>query len=176
MSSSFDPKNTKANIVWAMLLQTIEKAAGYLILAVLTRTLLKIDLGAFFFALSIAELTAVFLNFGTDTYLIRKVAMDPENGLDHLSQVLSMRFVSMGVGYGLLNLSIWFFRPELAAIMLLVAGYDFLEEIYYSISAFLTGSKQLFYRLLILGGFKILTFIGISFIAYITRSLMSVLW
>src|SRR5258706_208697 len=98
MPSNFNAKSTQANILWAILSQTIEKAAGYLILAVLTRTLLKIELGEFFFALSIAELAAVFLNFGTDTYLIRKVATDPDNGLEYQRKIRPAQF---SIKYGL---------------------------------------------------------------------------
>src|SRR5258706_462924 len=58
MPSNFNAKSTQANILWAILSQTIEKAAGYLILAVLTRTLLKIELGEFFFALSLVAYTS----------------------------------------------------------------------------------------------------------------------
>ena len=163
-------------MVWAMTLQVLEKGVGYIVLAVLTRTMLKAELGAMFFAISISELMALALNFGTDTYLIRRVASDPEHGLTHLSNVLSIRVVNTAGGYIILNLAIWLIQPELSPIMLLVSAYDFLEEIYFSFAAFFSARRQIIYRLLIFGGFKLMSFPVILLVAYVTRALLPVLW
>jgi hypothetical protein len=85
-----DLHSTRANIMWAFALQVIEKGAGYVILAVLTRTLLQEELGGMFFAVSIARLAAVTLSLGTDSHMIRKVANAPPNSLLYLSQNLSL--------------------------------------------------------------------------------------
>jgi len=163
-------------MLWAMSLQVIEKASGYVILAVMARVLLKADLGAMFFALSVSGLVAIALNFGTDTYLIRRVAGDPKHGMDHFSRVLSLRISNSLICYCLLNLFIWLVRPELTPVMLLVSAYDFLEEIYQAFASFFVAQKQIIYRLLTLGGFKILGMFVISFVAYTGRSLVPILW
>lgn len=168
--------STRANIVWAFVLQAIEKGAGYIILAVLTRTLLQEELGGMFFAVSISRLAAVALSLGTDNHLIRKVASDPPNSLLYLSQNLSLRIVSMVVGYILLNAIFWAVLPELALVMVLVSAYSFLDEIHFTFASFFAGKKQILFRLFILGGFKIVGIFVISFAAYISRSLILVLW
>ena len=168
--------SARANLFWATALQVIEKVVGYVVIAVLTRTLLQVELGTLFFALSISELTAVFLNFGTNTYLVRLIAADPDGALKYLSRVMSSRVINTIFGYIVLNLGVWLIQPELSPVMLFVAAYDFLEEIYNAFSGFFIGKKQLAYRLAILGGFKILTLLGISLVAYLTRALFPILW
>jgi O-antigen/teichoic acid export membrane protein len=171
-----DLHSTRANIVWAFVLQVVEKGAGYIILAVLTRTLLQEELGGMFFAVSIARLAAVTLSLGTDSHMIRKVASDPPNSLLYLSRNLSLRIVSMAVGYILLNVIFWTERPELALVMALVSAYSFLDEIHFTFAAFFVGKKQILFRLSILGSFKILGIFVVSFAAYISKSLVLVLW
>jgi O-antigen/teichoic acid export membrane protein len=168
--------STRANIVWALALQVVEKGAGYVILAVLTRTLLQEELGGMFFAISIARLAAVALSLGTDTQMIRKVASDPRNGLLYLSQNLSLRIVSMVVGYILLNAIFWAVRPELFLVMLLVSAYSFLDEIHFTFAAFFIGKKQILFRLAVMGSLKLIGIFVVSFAAYISRSLILVLW
>jgi len=168
--------STRANILWATAQQVIEKAAGYLVIAVLTRTLLQVELGTMFFCLSISELTTVALSYGTHTYLVRITASDPENSLSHLSRVLSMRLSNIGLGYIVLNSIIYIVRPDIMPVMLLASAYDLLEEIYFTFSAFFIGRKRLIYPLVVLGGFKMLNLIGVTIISYLTRSLFHVLW
>lgn len=168
--------STRSNFAWAILLQIVEKGAGYIVLAVLTRVLLKTELGTMFYALSISGLVAVLLNFGTDTYLIRKVASDTSNGLAHLSSILSIRIVTVILGYGILNFIVWQIQPELIPIMLLASAYDFLEEVGHTFLSFFAGEKQVIYRLAVIGFFKILTILIVGFIAIFTRMLIPVLW
>lgn len=171
-----DLNSTRANILWAFILQVIEKGAGYVVLAVLTRTLLPEELGGMFFAISISRLAAVTLGLGTDNHLIRKVANDPPNSLLYLSQNLSLRIVSMIAGYILLNAFFMFMRPELALVMALVSAYSFLDEIHYTFASFFVGKKQILFRLSIMGSFKILGIFVVSLVAYISQSLVWVLW
>lgn len=129
-----------------------------------------------FFAVSISRLAAVGLSLGTDTHLIRKVASDPPNGLLYLSQNLSLRIVSMAVGYILLNAIFWAVRPELLLVMLLVSAYSFLDEIHFTFAAFFVGKKQILFRLSVMGSLKLVGIFVVSFVAYISRSLVLVLW
>lgn len=168
--------STRANILWATAVQTIEKLAGYLVIAVLTRTLLKAELGTMFFALTIAELCATLVNFGTDNYLVRAVATDRPEALRHLSEVLSARVQNTLIGFVILNLAFFVIQPRLSPVLLLVSAYDFLEEIYYCFSAFFTGQRKLIYRLMIAGVFRVLSVGVLSLVAVITRNLFPVLW
>jgi len=168
--------STRANILWATTSQTIEKLAGYLVIAVLTRTLLKSDLGTIFFALSIAEISATIWNFGSDSLLIRLVAAEPKDAFSHFGRILSTRLLNIAVGYVILCLGVWLLQPELLPVLALVAAYDYLEEIYFCFLAFFTGQKRQFYRLVMFGGFKVLAFGAISLTAFLTHSVFMVLW
>lgn len=174
--STFNPNSNRANLVWATALQVTEKVVGYLVIAILTRTLLQVELGTLFFALSIADLASVFLMFGSGTYLIRLIASDPENSVTHFSRILSSNILNIGIGYILLNLAVYFLRPEIQSVALLATAYNFLEKIYFSFSAFFIGKKQLLYRLIIMGGFKLAILVGVSLIAFLTKALFPVLW
>jgi O-antigen/teichoic acid export membrane protein len=176
LTPRFALNSTRANMVWAAASQTIEKLAGYFVIAVFTRALLKSDLGALFFALSISEICATMLNFGTDSLLIRRVSTEPGQAVPHFSRILSLRLVNMLAGYAVINLFVYFFRPDLLPVFCLVAAYDFLEEIHFVFLAFFTGQKRQLYRLVMFGGFKILSFVALSLTALWTGSLFFVLW
>lgn len=128
-----------------------------------------------FYALSIASLVAVILNFGTDTYLIRSTATNPHNSLIHLSRTLSIRFIAIVIGFVLLNIVVWLIQPALSPVMLLASAYDFLEEAGHPFLSFFLGRKQVVYRLFIIGGLKILTMPLIILIAIFSRALIPVL-
>lgn len=162
--------------MWATTLQVTEKAVGYLVIAILTRTLLQVELGTLFFALSIADLVSILLTFGTRTYLIRQIASAPEDSISLFSSVLSSNIFNISIGYVALNIVVYFLRPDIQPIMLLATAYNFLEKIYYSFSSFFIGRKRFLYSLIILGGFKVATVMGISLVAYLTRALYPMLW
>ncbi len=167
--------STKANVIWATAIQILEKLTGYLVLVVLTRYLLKADLGLMFFAATVSGLGAILLNFGTDTHLIRAVASEPDQSMQHMSQVLSTRLTNVFVGYVLINLVFLLLRPTFSPVLLLVTAYDFLDEIYFCFSAFFIGEKRIIYRLLTGTTFKFLTLAVVSVVAILTRSLFAVL-
>lgn len=173
---TIDINSTRANFLWAISLQAIEKAAGYVALAVLTRALDKEQLGLMFFAATISSLCATVLTFGTDTYLVRTVSADPPNALENFSRILSVRIVNAVLLYAVLNTAFALIDPALLPILLVVSGYDFLEEIYYTFSSFFAGQKRLIFRLLVAGAFEILTMAGVSAVAILTRSLFPVLF
>lgn len=174
--SALNVNSTRANILWAFALQTIEKIAGYLVLVVLTRTLLKEELGLMFLASTISELCATLLTFGTDSYLVRSIATDRPQALSYLSRVLSTRLVNALLMFAGLNLGFMLFAPRLGRVLLLVSAFDFLEEIYFSFSAFFAGQRRLLFRLIVSGGFEFLTLAGVSLVAIYTHSLFPVLW
>ena len=175
-SPQFHIHGTRANAIWATLTQLVEKLTGYLVIAVLTRTLLKVEIGSYFFALSIAELTSIFISFGTNKYLIRQVATEPEKSLTHLSHVFSTRIFNILVGYVLLILLFWLIQPPLLPTLMLVVGFTFIQEIYNIFGAFFIGQRKILYHFLIISAYKGTTFIFVSLIALKTEALYPVLW
>lgn len=176
LPSTFRLTTNRANLIWSALVQVLEKLTGYLILAVLTRYLDKTELGSMFFAAAISGLFATLINFGTDTYLIRAVAVEPQKGLEHLSINLSTRLRNSAVVYLVLNLAVFVIQPHLSSVFLLVSAYDFIEEIYFCFGAFFAGQKRILLRLLTSGTFKLITVSVVSTVAVFTQSLMLVLW
>lgn len=172
---SIRPDSARANLVWATSIQVIEKLAGYAVLAVLTRTLLPAEMGRMFLAATISGIAATVISFGSEHHLVRAVATDPQRALANLGEVLSMRLLNMAPVYALVNILFAFLQPQLSPVLLLVTGYDFLEELWYAFSAFFTGQKRLLYRLAIGAGLKVLTVLAVSLVAYRTRSLSLVL-
>jgi polysaccharide transporter, PST family len=168
--------STRANVVWAGSVQVIEKLTGYLVIAVLTRTLLKADVGLMFFASTVSGLAAAILSFGTENYLVRAIAVEPEKSIKHLSIVLSVRLRNALIVYALTNLLFWLVQPELSPALLLVSAYDFLEEIYYCFAAFFSAERKVIYRLITMGAIKVLTLILVSAAAYLTHALYPVLF
>jgi len=172
---SIRPDSARANLVWATTLQIVEKLAGYAVLAVLTRTLLPVEMGRMFLAATISGIAATVISFGSEHHLVRAVAAEPHRALTNLGEVLSMRLQNMLPVYAVVNLVFWFLQPELGPVLLLVTAYDFLEELWYAFSAFFTGQKRLLYRLAIGAVLKILTVFAVSIVAFVTRSLAPVL-
>ncbi len=167
--------STRANLVWATGIQIIEKLAGYLVIAVLTRTLTTVEIGEIFFASTISGIAATVLSFGTEHHLIRAVATQPDRAVRNLGEVLALRLQNMVLVYAAVNLGCWALQPSLAPVLMLVTAYDFLEEIYYAFSSFFAGTKQLIYRLVIGGIVEFLKLLAVSAVAVLTRSIYAVL-
>ncbi len=167
--------STRANLVWATAIQVIEKFAGYLVIAVLTRTLTTVEIGEIFFASTISGIAATVLSFGTEHHLMRGVAEQPARAVQNLGEVLALRLQNMVLVYGVVNLACWVLDPSLAPVLMLVTAYDFLEEIYFAFSQFFAGTKQLIYRLVIQGIVELLTLAAVSAVAYLTASVYAVL-
>ena len=56
-------------------------------------------------------------DFGTGRYLIRRVAQEPEEALDGLSHVLSVRIPTIPSSLAILNLAGLAFMPDRAGIL-----------------------------------------------------------
>lgn len=173
---SFRITPNRANLIWATLIQVLEKLTGYLILAVFTRYLDKTELGSMFFAAAISGVFATLINFGTDAHLIRAIAVEPQKGLSFLSINLSTRLRNSAIVYLLLNLTAYAILPQLSPVFLLVSAYDFVEEIYYCFAAFFAGQKRIILRLLTGGSYRLLMLGVVSAVAILTRSLLPVLF
>jgi O-antigen/teichoic acid export membrane protein len=166
----------RLNIIFAFVLEVIEKTSGYVVFIVLTRTVSQINLGEMLFAVSLSRLAAVTSNMGAGSLLIRKVASDPTNDIVYLSQIVSLHIVTMLTGFVILNASFLWIYPDLIWIMALVSAYTFLDEFFLTFTTFFAGKKQLDLRLLVIGSFKVIGTFLISVVAFTSQSLYSVLW
>lgn len=125
-----------------------DKFAGYLILMMLTRYLSKDQMGAFFFAATLASFFAIFTELGTNQYLIREAARNPSNALDNFSEIVSLRLPLIFLCFITLNSFTLIFKPELFTMMLFTSVYYLLEDFYYTFSALFLGLKHVGVRVM----------------------------
>jgi O-antigen/teichoic acid export membrane protein len=166
----------KQNILAAGLIQIVDKLSGYAIITLLAHSISKTELGSMFFAATISAVFASITSFGTATYLLREVAMAPQEALTRLSEVISVRLVLMAFCWLGLNLFFLFAYPALALVMLLTSTEDFLEQFYYSFGAFFLGHKQMGYRLLTSMSLKIVLVVLVVVVVLSGGSLVQILF
>lgn len=132
-------RKTKSDLVLATLAHTLQKAAGYVVLLLLTRHLPKEEVGAFFFALAIGVFLALVSDLGTMRYLTRETAADPGRAGDLLGRVLGARLMLIGACLLLVIGGTAAARPEMLGVMALTAAYVFVEDLFYTPGAALLG-------------------------------------
>ncbi|MFC2053987.1 flippase [Chloroflexota bacterium] len=120
----------------------IAKLVSYIVITILARYLTKEDMGAFFFAATLATFFALFTDLGTNKYLNREVSEKPANSLLYLSEVFSLRLVLQVIFlfalYGFTVLT----KPEIITTVILTSIYIFLENLNYSFTAFFLGLRN----------------------------------
>lgn len=119
-----------------------QKLAGYVVLVVLARYLDKTTMGDYFFAVALATIVAHFAELGTNRYLVREVASDPEHSRDRVGEVLALRVPMFLIGFVALNGLIVVLRPDILSIVALTSCYIFLNQLYYTFGAFFTGHRR----------------------------------
>lgn len=130
--------------------QAFYKLVGFVVLATLARYLSKDDMGAFFFAATLAGLVALPTQLGLGSYLTREVAMRPESAPARLGEVLSIRLPLFALYLlGLNGFALVFLRDR-AWIVLLTSVYVMLDELYRTYGAVFLGLGRIAYN--VVGG------------------------
>ncbi len=120
----------------AMLLaaQIYYRAGGFVVFMILSRTLIKSNLGIYLFALASAEALIFMASFDLDRVLMRRVAVDPGGAHSVMSSVVGFRLVVAPVYLASVLLvarfSDWTIWPVMAAVAALTLG----ESVYLSLS------------------------------------------
>jgi len=137
---------TKRDLVLATGAQLLEKLLGYGILALFAHLYALPDMGVFFFAVALAEIVSMFVQFGTNENLVRSVAAKPDQALDSLGEVVGLRLVVTAIA--LAGLSVFFFlwKPESAWIAIFAAGYMLIRNVYFAYAAFFVGMRRVTLR------------------------------
>jgi len=128
-----------------------------------------------FLAATISGIAATAVTFGSTQHLVRTVATEREKSLAALGEVLSLCIQNTLIVYAVVNAAFRIIQPELSPVLLLVTGYDFLDQIWYAFSAFFTGHRRIRYRLAIGAIFKAVLVAAVAAAAYATRALEPVL-
>ena len=141
-----DKHKIKVDLVLATGTHFFSKLVGYIIITILVRYLTKDEMGAFFFAASLATIFALISTLGTDQYLIREVSEKPDSALTYLSQVISLRLLLQVILLLILNGFVLLTKPDIILTVFLTSIYVFLEDLYYSFGSFFLGLRQVVYR------------------------------
>ena len=141
-----DKHKIKVDLVLATGTHFFSKLVGYIIITILVRYLTKDEMGAFFFAASLATIFALISTLGTDQYLIREVSEKPDSALTYLSQVISLRLLLQVILLLILNGFVLLTKPDIILTVFLTSIYVFLEDLYYSFGSFFLGLRQVIYR------------------------------
>jgi len=121
---------------------TLRKLINYAVIVALARYLHKDDIGAFFFAASLAAIASLVSEFGTSNHLVRQVASAPERATVVVSQVLAVRLPLMLVSASALMLIAWVFYPDILTTVALTIAYVFLDSLALTSCAVLVALKR----------------------------------
>jgi O-antigen/teichoic acid export membrane protein len=122
---------------------TFRKLVSYVVIVAIARYLHKDDIGAFFFAASLASVASLFTEFGTTNYLVREIAASPGRTSAVIGAVLCVRLPLMIVAGAALFLVAWAFYPEIRTAVALSTLYLFLESLAFSFSAVFTALRRI---------------------------------
>ncbi|HWP93456.1 MAG TPA: flippase [Thermodesulfobacteriota bacterium] len=147
--TSTDWQKVKKDLLLAASSHFFYKVAGYLILSILTRYLGKEEMGEFFFAAALANFFGLFANLGTDNYIIREVAANPEKASQYFSEVISLRLLLFSLYFIILNGFAFIFKPALVLVIFLTSVYDSLDGLYQSFGALFLGLKKVIYNVIV---------------------------
>ena len=127
---------------------TFRKLVSYVVIVAIARYLHKDDIGAFFFAASLASVASVFTEFGTTNYLVREIAAYPERTSAVIGAVLCVRLPLMIVAGAGLFLVAWAFYPEIRTAVALSILYLFLESLAFTFSAVFIALRRIRQRVI----------------------------
>jgi len=137
---------TKRDLVLATGAQLLEKLLGYGILALFAHLYALPDMGVFFFAVALAEIVGMFVQFGTNENLVRTVAAKPDQALDSLGEVVGLRLVATAFALGGLCVFFFVWKPEATWIAIFAAGYMLIRNVYFAYAAFFVGMRRVALR------------------------------
>ena len=141
-----DSKKIRTDLVLATGTQFFVKLVGYVIITILVRYLTKDEMGVFLFAASLATFFALFTSMGTDQYLIREVSEKPQRALKSFSRVFSLRLLLQVAFFIIINFFVFLTKPDVLETVVLTSVYVFLEDLYFTVSLFFLGLRQVIYR------------------------------
>lgn len=167
---------TKRDLMLATGGQLAEKLVGYGVMAMLARAFDVVDMGTYFYAMALGELTALIIQFGTNENLVRSVAAEPDKANQRLGEVIGLRVLATVVAQ--LGLAAFFFlwKPEAAYLAALTTAFMLTRNVYYAFAAFFIGMRRMALRVVTLVSSQLLM-LGAAAIGYaLNFPFTAVLW
>ncbi|NNE07557.1 MAG: oligosaccharide flippase family protein, partial [Gemmatimonadetes bacterium] len=128
--------------------QFLYKLVGYGVLMMLTRHLSQDRMGEFFLAASLAGVTAMLAELGTNSYMTRALASRAEERVTIFSEVISFQVPVLLILFALLNGAVWLAKPHLLDILALTSVYIILEQAYLAFGALFVGMHRVSYNVI----------------------------
>jgi O-antigen/teichoic acid export membrane protein len=127
---------------------TFRKIISYVVIVAIARYLHKDDIGAFFFAASLASVAVLLTEFGTTNYLVREIAASPSRASPMISAVLCVRLPLMTLASTALLVIAWAFYPTILTTVALSTLYLFLESLAFTFSAVFSALRRIRQRVI----------------------------
>jgi O-antigen/teichoic acid export membrane protein len=122
---------------------TFRKLVSYVVIVAIARHLHKDDIGAFFFAASLASVAALFTEFGTTSYMVREIAASHARVSAVIGAVLCVRLPLMAVSGATLMFVAWAFYPEIQTAVAFSIFYLFLESLAFTFAAVFVALRRI---------------------------------
>ncbi len=122
--------------------QVFYKAAAFVTIALLARSLVKEDFGRLMFVLALATIGVHFTELGTRAHLIRSIAPASHQALDRLSEVLSLRVPMLAAFVALMIGGVWLYDATLLPIAVAITAYAAIKELYGSFAAVMVALRR----------------------------------
>ena len=148
-----------------MAAQGFYKAVGYVILAVLARSLSKETFGQFFYAAALAGLWIQIADLGTYSFLIREVSSRPEQKRHAFAQVLSLRLPLVALYMLMVSCMALVLKRDIFLIVVLTAFYMGFRELYQTAAALFMGMRRIRLSVIAFGSSQVLLLILIFWLA-----------
>lgn len=107
------------NTFWLMVAEVFTKIIGFFTVIWLARHYGPDAFGKFEYALSVASIFAIFVDFGFSTLIVREIARDKSKSAQYIANILAIKFVLSVVVFGLLALSTRFIGKDSETLYLI---------------------------------------------------------
>jgi O-antigen/teichoic acid export membrane protein len=114
--------------------QGMYRASGIIVMMILARTLPAAEIGLLFFAISLAELLTILGDWSLDPVMFRRVSADSQEAPQAFAALMGLRLLTIPIYFLIYFAAAWTQSPRHWLLMLAIAGFVLLADIYSSFS------------------------------------------
>ncbi|UCC38671.1 MAG: oligosaccharide flippase family protein [Candidatus Aminicenantes bacterium] len=126
--------------------QAYYRLASIVILVVLSRRVSEMDIGIFFFALSIAEMLSVIITLSVDPVTVRQIAAEQEKAGIHFSDLLGIRLVSGPLYLLCLGSIALFIGGRVGFVVFITALFTLFDHYYFTFGSLFIALRKIIYN------------------------------
>jgi O-antigen/teichoic acid export membrane protein len=162
---------TRRDLTVGFASQLAYKALGFVVLALLARTLTSDDFGRLMFSLTLCGVTVLLTDLGVSTDLVRRVSASPRSARRNLSRALSVRLPLIGVYFVAVNGWVALTKPDVLPVTLGISVHVALKDLYRTYSSVFLGLRRIGWTVISFGGALALLASGVALGAMTGRSI-----